>query len=273
MTDTPTTDLVATTIATPIDLSAGPTMAGTFRPVADFGEWMQLARASYQSLADEFAAVPADRWGAPTPCVGWSVRDLAGHVVGALRSAASLRETASQQRAVKRRAKRTGEQEVDAMTAIQVQRAAGLSTDEVVHELQRLVPKAVTGRGRMPAFIRRRAGLDVEMGTISERWTFDYFLAAILTRDAWLHRVDLADALGASLEVGDVDRAIVGDVAVEWCARHGEPVALTLTGDAGGTLTAGSNGPAIELDAIEFCRIVSGRVPATNPLLGHAVPF
>ena len=273
MTDTPTTTTVATEIATPIDLSTGPVLAGTFRPVADFGTWMELAHESYQSLTDEFAAVPTDGWVAPTPCTGWSVRDLAGHLVGAMRSAASLRETASQQLAVKRRAKQTGEQEVDAMTAIQVERAADLSVDEVTGELQRLVPKAVAGRRRMPSFIRRRAGLDVEMGSISERWTFDYFLATILTRDTWLHRVDLADALGATLEPGDVDRAIVGDVAVEWCARHGEAVALTLTGDAGGTITAGSGGPAIELDAIEFCRIVSGRSPATHALLEHVVPF
>ena len=273
MTDTSTTTAVSTSIATPVDLSAGPPTAGDFGPVADFGEWMLLAVASYERLADGFAAVPADGWDAPTPCTGWSVRDLAGHVVGAMRGAASLRETASQQRAVKRRVKRTGEQEVDALTAIQVERAAGLSVDEVVREMRALVPKAVAGRRRMPSFVRRRAGIDVEMGSISERWTFDYFLAPILTRDTWLHRVDLADALGLSLELDDVDRAIVGDVAVEWCARHAQPVVLTLTGDAGGTATAGSGGPTIELDAVEFCRVVSGRSPATHPMLDHAVPF
>jgi hypothetical protein len=169
--------------------------------------------------------------------------------------------------------RRTGEQVVDALTSIQVERAAGLSVAEVVREMRALVPKAVAGRRRMPSFVRRRAGVHVEMGAISERWTLDYFLATTLTRDAWLHRVDLADAVGGSLALDDVDRAIVGDVAVEWCARHGQPVALTLTGDAGGTIVAGSGGPVIELDAVEFCRIVSGRAPATHPLLDHAVPF
>lgn len=262
-----------TTIATPIDLTAGPDRTGDFRPVADFDRWMVLAASSYRRLADDFAAVPSDAWTAPTPCAGWSVRDLAGHVVGAMRSAASLRETVSQQRSVKQRMQRTGEQEVDALTATQVERTAALSTDEVVREMGALVPKAVTGRGRMPAFVRRRAGIDVEMGTIDERWTFDYFLSTILTRDAWLHRVDLADSLGVSLALDETDREIVGDVAVEWCARHTQPVALALTGDAGGTITAGSGGDVIDLDALEFCRIVSGRAPATHPLLEAAVPF
>lgn len=273
MTATSTTTNFSTTIATPVDLSAGPPVVGELRPVADFDQWMVLARASYQRLADGFADLPVELWDSPTPCTGWSVRDLAGHVVGAMRGAASLRETASQQRAVKRRVKRTGEHEVDALTAIQVQRTAGLSTGDVVREMRALVPKAIAGRRRMPSFVRRRASVAVEMGVISERWTLEYLLATILTRDAWLHRVDLADALGVSVEVDDVDRAIVGDVAVEWCARHGRPVVLILTGDAGGTITAGSDGPTIDLDAIEFCRIVSGRSPATHPLLEHVVPF
>jgi uncharacterized protein (TIGR03086 family) len=39
----------------------------------------------YQRLADVFeakiAAVPSDKWTAPTPCGDWTVRDLVGHVV------------------------------------------------------------------------------------------------------------------------------------------------------------------------------------------------
>ncbi len=31
-------------------------------------------------------AVPTDRWGAPSPCEGWSTRDVVAHVVGNHRS-------------------------------------------------------------------------------------------------------------------------------------------------------------------------------------------
>jgi uncharacterized protein (TIGR03086 family) len=41
--------------------------------------------ASYRRAQEELdavlAAVPADRWDAPSPCAGWSVRDVAGHLI------------------------------------------------------------------------------------------------------------------------------------------------------------------------------------------------
>ena len=48
--------------------------------------------------------------------------------------------------------------------------------------------------------------------------------------------------------------------------------ALTLTGPAGGSLVAGVDGEELTLDAVEFCRILSGRAPGEG-LLGPAVPF
>jgi uncharacterized protein (TIGR03086 family) len=34
------------------------------------------------AFGEKVAAVPADKWGAPTPCADWSVRDLVNHVTG-----------------------------------------------------------------------------------------------------------------------------------------------------------------------------------------------
>jgi hypothetical protein len=56
----------------------------------------------------------------------------------------------------------------------------------------------------------------------------------------------------------------------EWAERHGAPYDLTLTGPAGGRWTG--TGEAIELDAVEFCRVVSGRGEAAG-LLRTQVPF
>jgi hypothetical protein len=67
-----------------------------------------------------------------------------------------------------------------------------------------------------------------------------------------------------------VSARIVADVVAEWARGHGQPYRLTLTGPAGGSWSAG--GEEISLDAVEFCRILSGRAPGTG-LLTSAVPF
>ena len=54
--------------------------------------------------------------------------------------------------------------------------------------------------------------------------------------------------------------------------RHGQQFTLELTRPAGGTYVAGDGGEHNQLDAVEFCRIVSGRAQGTG-LLTTAVPF
>ena len=68
------------------------------------------------------------------------------------------------------------------------------------------------------------------------------------------------------------DGVIVADVAAEWASRHGEPCTLTLSGPAGGTWEFGGGGDHVELDAVEFCRILSGRGSGSG-LLATRVPF
>jgi hypothetical protein len=58
----------------------------------------------------------------------------------------------------------------------------------------------------------------------------------------------------------------------EWAGRHGQPFTLVLDGPAGGTFLAGGGGDRYELDAVEFCRILSGRSGGSG-LLSQEVPF
>ncbi len=246
---------------------------GDFAAVERFEEWRPLARDAYKRLADGFAALDARDWERPTPCEGWTVRDLGGHLVGAMRGAARLREMMSQQRQISSRVKQTGENMTDVMTAVQIERTAGLAPDGIVAEMQALVEPAVKGRFRAPGPVRRRVRFPVEIGSIREPWTLEYLNGCILTRDAWLHRIDLCDALGVAPTLDQTDRKIVGDVAVEWARRHGRPVTLTLTGPVGGGLIAGEDGPSLTIDAVEFCRVVSGRSTHDHPLMAQEVPF
>jgi hypothetical protein len=82
----------------------------------------------------------------------------------------------------------------------------------------------------------------------------------ILTRDVWLHRIDICRAAGRRPDLDeDVDGRIVADVVADWATHHGLPVDLELTGPAGGHFVQGDDGEHLTLDAVEFCRILSGR--------------
>ena len=113
----------------------------------------------------------------------------------------------------------------------------GLSPGQVVTRFARAAPRAVHGRrhasrllGRMTIPIPQRAG-DAE-----EKWAVGYNTDVILTRDTWMHRIDIARATGAPLRLSaGHDGVIVADVVGEWAGRHGQPCTLTLTGPADGT--------------------------------------
>lgn len=245
-------------------------------PAIDHVEGVRLGEIAYDRLTSMFEGLGPEDWAKATDCTGWTVRHLAGHMVGAMRAAASVRELASQQREVRRRVKRgvgEGGDEVDVLTALQIERAAALSPAEVVAELRRLVGPAARGRRRIPGLARRKVRFPVEAGTISDEWSLGYLVDVILTRDAWLHRVDLSRAVGAEMELtADHDGRIIADVVAEWARRHGQPFRLTLTGPAGGTYVAGAGGEEIEIDPVAFCRAISRRTEGEG-LLTQEVPF
>lgn len=69
----------------------------------------------------------------------------------------------------------------------------------------------------------------------------------------------------------DHDGRLVADVVAEWAQRHGRPFELCLTAPAGGQFTRGADGPDLTYDAVQFCRLLSGR--DGSPVFDTEVPF
>lgn len=243
------------------------------RAALDRDDAMRLAATEYDRVAALLDRLTPDQWAAPTDCPGWDVRAVAGHLVGMAEMAASFRETLRQQLAAKRRTKREGGLTLDALTALQVEEHASLSTGEIVEAMRRTGPRAVRARRRMPAFARNRTIEPQVVGGQEEWWTLGYLLDVILTRDPFMHRVDISRAAGLPMEpTADHEAVIVDDVVREWGQRHGAPYTLDLTGPAGGHWQQGTDGEEITMDTLDFCRAVSGRGRASG-LLTEQVPF
>ena len=233
---------------------------------------MELAATEYQRCTDLLQALTESEWATPTECPGWDVRQMAAHMLGMVELAASIRESRRQTKL----ATVDGAFDLDALTDVQVRERADWSGPRIAERYARRWPAAVTGRRRTPWFIRRRPIPPLPVNGAPEVWTLGYLVDVILTRDPWTHRMDICRAVSREpVLTREHDGAIVADVVGEWSARHGKDYTLRLTGPAGGTWQVGVDGPLIELDAVEFCRVVSGRagVVSLQDLMGTEVPF
>ena len=214
-------------------------------------------------------------WTAATACPAWDIRAMYQHVLGTCEAGASIRENLHQLRRARAYRKEHGGPLEGALSAVQVRERCGLSATQVVDRLTATASKTVRGRARTPALVRNHAKLTVD-GPVYESWTLGYLIDTIYFRDLWMHRVDLAGALGRPVELrADHDGRIVADVVAQWARRHAKPFVLDLTGTAGGSYALHPDLPGVErvsLDAVEFCRILAGRASATG-LLTTVVPF
>ena len=240
-------------------MTAAVTPVESVKPIRR-GEGALLSRVQYARLIDVFASLSEEEWEGPTDCGEWDVRALASHVLGGLEGMRRPRTFVRQWFA----AKRLGlDDPIDALNEIQIREYAALSGPEITARIRGLVEPALRMRVRTPWLLRHlvRTPLPVS-GWTPLAWILD----VVYTRDTFLHRVDVCRPLGREVVVDDVEQRIVAEMAKEWADRHGQPVVLRLTGPAGGEYVAGSGGPVVECDAVEFARAVSGRAPAEGLL-------
>lgn len=239
-------------------------------PALGHAEAMVLAAQEFDEVLRLLRGLSPDEWHRGTVCELWDVRAMAGHMLGMAEAQASIRQFLHDFRSA---TKRSGGAMIDEMTATQVRERAQLSTPELIERFTAAAPRAVHARRRVPSLMRANARFKQDPPFETERWTYGFLVDTIFTRDPWIHRVDICRAIGEQPVLSaDHDGRIVADVVADWARRHGHPFTLALTGPAGGTYSEGSADDELQLDAVEFCRVVSGRARATG-LLATPVIF
>lgn len=236
-------------------------------PALDREAAARIARAELEASIVFYAALSAEEWDAPTACRPWRVREMVAHLLGAMEESARFRVLLRHMRQGKQRY--PDRNDLDAMNEAQVDDRRDWTPEQLVAGLRELGPRAVEARRKLPALLRRVKVPTPDAGKI----TLAYLNDVIYPRDMWMHRLDAARATGRDFVLGSHDRDIVAqvvrDLALDW---SGPPLALTLTGPAGGSWLLGE-GPSpepVQLDAVECCLVLSGREAA--PLPAGSVP-
>ncbi|MFC0861818.1 maleylpyruvate isomerase family mycothiol-dependent enzyme [Sphaerimonospora cavernae] len=197
-------------------------------------------------------------WRRPTDCVGWDVRTLVSHLVAQCEDNISLRMM--MRRHIVGRRRYPEKIALDGHTAVQIDDHATETGPALVENFASLWPRATRARRWTPGPMRRVA-VDTGMPGVP-KLPIGYLLDVIYPRDLWMHRVDLARATGQTVTLGEHDRQIIEqvirDLALAWSAA---PVALELTGVAGGSWLVGSGDPVavVRADAVAYMRALSGR--------------
>ena len=225
------------------------------RPIAGDEIW-RLARTEYLRTLALLRQLEAADWQRPTDCRAWTIHDLAGHLLGAAEGFSNPLEMLHQYRAgarLVREGRTDGTQPVDGANAVQVADRSSLSVPQLIARYEAVIDPVLRWR-------RRLRHLPGGMNDVARPFTFRELFEVVLTRDTWMHRLDVSRASGIDFEMTpEHDGRIVADAVRDWAAGHGQPFRLLLTGPAGGGFRRGQTADALCMDALEFARLLSGR--------------
>ena len=230
-----------------------------------------MAEEEFDRFAALMGSLSEAEWALPTDCTEWDVRKMALHVLGAADAQASVKEFVHQFRRGRPLNKEIDSHHwVDGMNELQIRERQHLSNSELVDQLKAVGPKAVKGRWGTPPPVRY---LPIPFGPPIGWKPLKYLLDVGFTRDVWCHRIDICCASGKQMHLTpEHDARLVADIVAEWGSVHGEPFDLVLEGPAGGKFTQGVNGERVEIDALDFIRTLSGRLPGTG-VLSYPLPL
>jgi uncharacterized protein (TIGR03083 family) len=241
-------------------------------------EAMAISAEELERFLELIESLSAEDWNRQTACTLWTVKDVVAHQAAHVSGFVSLRSFMSQLNpAMLRPYLKNGMSMLDAWNQSQVDLRRDSSPSELISEIRSKLQRSLSGRNRIPAMIRAPV---LPMPGLDQPRSMAYVFDLIYTRDMWMHRIDIATAVGRRIAFDDHhDRRmvalIVRDLAIK-AARglQGRAALLRLKGPAGGTYRIGANtqpSAVLEMDILTFSALTSGRETAERILSGGSV--
>jgi uncharacterized protein (TIGR03083 family) len=190
--------------------------------------------ASFKAL---IGSLTRAEWATPSRCTGWTVGDVAAHVVGGMADVAAFRLEG------------LGTPEV---TARQVAERQGRSAGEIADELGATIKATADLLG---AFNEEAWNLQAPGG-------FDFTLGEgveALWHDAWLHGDDILAALGRPSALGEGMTASVSHIADVLTREGWGPAVLALDGLPEFAVNGGTGGSRFTGEPLAFVLAATGR--------------
>ena len=231
------------------------------------------ARRCAAGVADQLRTLAPEDWEKPTDCPAWDVHAMAGHSAGMMSDFTSYRALFRRMRTATAAAKKTGGPVIDSMTAAQVADNADLSTAQLVAKVDETGPRAARWHGAragaLPPHAHERGNWrparDLEDGIPTRHRPHTGSVDAPCRRRPRNrtrprpHRPARRPAdRRRRRRVGATPRPTVHPHADRHCRR-----CVRRRTHAGEDIT---------IDAVEFCRVLSGHAPG-HGLLAQEVPF
>ncbi len=232
-------------------------------------EAMTMATAELARFLTLLEELEPEDWSRPTACTRWDVRQVVAHLVGFADAYSNFAEFRRQGNSrLQRPYREAGMSRLEALNQIAVDDRADLSPDQLIAQLRERGLRAIRTRERLPAVLRH---LPLPLGKVTPEigrvWVpVRYLTDTILTRDMWMHRLDISRATGREMLLtpehdGRITALVVRDLAQTLTSRLNGGVIYNLAGPAGGSWRIGHEALAtIHLDALDFHLLASGRL-------------
>ena len=218
-------------------------------------EATELGKAEHRALVELLEGLSDEDWNQVTDCDPWTVRDIIAHLLAWAEATTSPKVFFAQAKATRRYTKEFGVK-LDAQNQAGVEMRKDMTPAQLLEALRRSNPRFRKLRGALGA-----VGKPLPLYNSFLGWTTLGFLAdVIFLRDHFMHRIDITRAVGRDFRFLGHEGRIVADVVRHWNRVAKPDARLVLTGDAGGDFLLGTEERSTIIgDALEFCRLMSGR--------------
>ncbi len=263
------------------DVTPGALNVGTI-PALKHEEAPLLAQVELERFISLTESLQTEELELPTACTLWNVREIVAHQAdhchygiggfsGFVRYVLAMDMRPYQKK---------GMNQLDSMNQVGIDQRADRTQAQLIAEMREYGPHAIQGRDKSSWIPRNLIWMPYPVAG----WTpfIGYLFDVILTRDMWMHRLDICRATGREMILSEAHDGKIIALLMRDLGRYLRPrlgnksVVFDLMGTVGGRWQVGDNpnpDAIIHMDVLDFSILMSARLTAQQIFDKNLVSF